>query len=331
MDKNLTNKRILKQGEKRYKYNFMKVYPSSSRIKKLRSPVVAIGNFDGVHLGHKKIFKEVIYKAKKIKGISVVYTLYPPPSRVLHPKTAAPQMNTLKERLALIQNQGIDVTVVEKFDQAFSQKTAEQFFQEIIVQNLKTKILYVGYNFFFGKGRQGNTDLLKKLCKAAHIELHIASPFKIKGQVVSSSKIRALIQEGNVKKASELLGRPTFLQGKVIRGKGRGKTLGVPTANLQTHSELIPKEGVYATLAQVRNALYPSVTNIGHAPTFSLKTPFTIETHILDFHQNIYGKSLLIHFLHWLRPTQKFSSALDLKKQIKKDIVLAKKHFIRAD
>ncbi|MBI3016406.1 MAG: bifunctional riboflavin kinase/FAD synthetase [Deltaproteobacteria bacterium] len=305
----------------------MKIYSSSFHIKKRPSPVVAIGNFDGVHLGHKKIFKEVIHKAKKIKGTSVVYTLYPPPSRVLHPKTAAPQMNTLKERLALIQNQGIDVTVVEKFNRKFSQKTAARFFQEIIVQNLNAKILYVGYNFFFGKGRQGNTALLKKLCKAAHIELHIAHPFKIKGQVVSSSKIRALIQEGAVKKASQFLGRPTFLQGKVIQGKGRGKTLGIPTANIQTQSELIPKEGVYVTLAQYKGTLYPSVTNIGHAPTFAKKTPFTIETHILDFHQNIYGKSLILHFLHWLRPTQKFSGGHALKHQIAKDIALAKKYF----
>ena len=305
----------------------MKIYTASSPIQTLKSPVVAIGNFDGVHLGHKKIFKEVIQKAKKMRGTSVVYTLYPPPSRVLHPKTAAPQMNTLEERLTLIQNQGMDVTVIEKFDRAFSQKTAEQFFQEIVVQNLKTKILYVGYNFFFGKGRQGNTEVLKKFCKEAHIELHIASPFKIKGELVSSSKIRSCIQEGKLKKASEFLGRPYFLQGKVIRGTGRGKNLGIPTANIQTQAELIPKEGVYVTLTQVQDVLYPSVTNIGHAPTFSPRTPFTIETHILDFHQNIYGKSLLIHFLHWLRPTQKFSSAQALLKQIKADITQAKNYF----
>ncbi|MBI3019541.1 MAG: bifunctional riboflavin kinase/FAD synthetase [Deltaproteobacteria bacterium] len=305
----------------------MKIYSSSSRVKNHHSPVVAIGNFDGVHLGHKKIFKEVIHKAKKIRGTSVVYTLYPPPSRVLHPKTAAPQMNTLEERLTLIQNQGIDITVVEKFDRTFSQKTAEQFFQEIVVQNLKTKILYVGYNFFFGKGREGNTEILKKFCKEAPIELHIAKPFKIKGEVVSSSKIRSFIQKGNVQKATGFLGRPYFLQGKVTRGVGRGKRLGIPTANLQTKAELIPKEGVYVTLAQYQNTLYPSVTNIGHAPTFAEKTPFTIEIHILDFHKDLYGKSLFIHFLKWLRPTQKFSSPEALLKQIKKDIERSKMYF----
>ncbi len=289
--------------------------------------MVAIGNFDGVHLGHKKIFKEIIQKAKKIRGTSVVYTLYPPPSHVLHPHLAPSQLNTLEERLTLIQNQGIDVTVVEKFDKSFSQKTAEQFFQDIVVQNLKTKILYVGYNFFFGKDRKGNIEVLKKFCKDAHIELHIASPFKIKGKSVSSSKIRSLLQEGNVQKASKLLGRFYFLQGKVIRGTGRGKSLGIPTANIETQAELIPKEGVYVTLAHYKNILYPSVTNIGHAPTFAHKTPFTIETHILDFDKTIYGKSLFIHFLKWLRPTQKFSSPEALLTQIKKDIKKSKMYF----
>src|SRR3989338_5531233 len=203
----------------------MKIYSSSFQIKKRYLPVVAIGNFDGVHLGHKKIFKEILQKARNIGGTSVVYTLYPPPSRVLHPQNAAPQMNTLEERLTLIQNQGIDVTVVEKFNKAFSQKTAKQFFQEIVVQNLKAKILYVGYNFFFGKNRQGNTDVLKTFCKEAHIELHIAKPFKIKGKTVSSSKIRSFIQDGKIQKASQFLGRPYFLKGKVVRGIGRGKNL----------------------------------------------------------------------------------------------------------
>ncbi|HBQ20720.1 MAG: riboflavin biosynthesis protein RibF [Deltaproteobacteria bacterium GWA2_38_16] len=306
----------------------MIVYRTSKDFPKtLPKPIVAIGNFDGVHLGHKEIFSDVVKKASMIQGTSVVYTLYPHPSCIIHPETCEPQINSIEERLTLIENQGIDITVVENFNREFSEKTAQDFFKEIILTHLKTKILYVGYNFFFGKGRSGNTELLKKWCDKENIELHITSPFKIEEEVVSSSKIRMFIKEGEVKKAQEFLGRHYFIQGVTVKGEGRGKKLGIPTANIETHAELIPKIGVYITLTEYKNILYPSVTNVGHAPTFLEKSPFSIETHMMDFHHTLYGESLIIHFVDWIRPIKKFDSPKHLVAQIKCDIETAQKHF----
>ena len=303
----------------------MIVFDSSSKIKRrFKKSVVVVGNFDGLHLGHQALISKAKKRAERIGGTSIVYTFHPHPSRIVHPGSYQPQINTPGERLKLIQKLGVDVAVVELFNRAFSQKSAQAFFDDILVKNLKTKILFVGYNFFFGKDRQGDTETLKKLCQKKGIELYIARPFKIQKEVVSSSKIRASIGAGNVKKASAFLGRPFFLEGITIKGVGRGKMLGFPTANIKTKSELIPKAGVYLTLAEHQSRRLPSVTNIGHAPTFSQQTPFSIETHLIDFKKELYGEPLILHFIDRLRDTKKFPSPEALVKQIKKDIQKAK-------
>lgn len=308
----------------------MRIFHSSFEIKKpFKNPVVAIGNFDGVHLGHQKIFKHVIQEAQKKGGTSIVYTFHPHPSCVIHPETCEPQIHSLETRLKLIEEAGIDVTVVENFNREFSEKSAHQFFEEVILENLKTKVLFVGFNFFFGKARAGNTELLKTLCKSHGIEMHIMPPFKMEEEVVSSSKIRHFLKEGNIHKANEFLGRPFFLEGLTIKGVGRGHKLGIPTANLQTQAEIIPKEGVYITFAEYKGKKYKSVTNVGHAPTFKDEKPSSIETHLLDWDKDIYGESFRLHFLEWIREIKKFPSAETLVKQIQKDIQTAKDYFTR--
>lgn len=274
---------------------------------------VAIGNFDGVHLGHQEILK---------KEIDLVYTFYPHPSRILYPLIFIPQINSLEERLALIKKLGIHTIVVQKFTKSFSQKLAQQFFYEIIVKKLKTHALYVGHNFFFGKNRKGNILLLKKLCSKNNIKLHVVKPFKINNEVVSSSSIRKFIHEGNVKKSASFLGRFYSVQGIVVPGKKRG--LGMPTANLKTDSELIPKAGVYATWTEFNNKRYPSITNIGTSPTFS-DDSFSIETYIFNFNKNIYDEKIILYFVDRIRDTKKFASAEKLRLQIKKDILKTKK------
>lgn len=313
----------------------MVVYRSSSSLtgaiqKKFKSPVVAIGNFDGVHLGHQLILRKAVQRAKKIKTSSMVYTFYPPPAQVLRPHILVPQISTLKERLKKFEEFGIDIVVIEKFSRKFSRKSAVIFFDQIIRKNLNTKILYVGYNFCFGRNREGNVDFLKKKCAEHKIEFHKIKPYKKENEIISSTKIRTEILEGNVKKAALFLGRPYTLTGKVIRGKRRGFKLGIPTANIKTDAELIPKEGVYITQTELNRRLYPSVTSIGRAVTFSENAPFAIETHILDFKQSLYGKSLVIHFLDRIRDIQKFNSIDELVAKMRQDIQIAKKRFKNA-
>ncbi len=295
-------------------------------MKIYKNPIVAIGNFDGVHLGHQSILKKILAQKKRHKGTAVVYTFHPHPSHVLNPFHAVPQINSIEERLTLLKNLGMNIVIVEKFNKKFSQKSAYDFFYENIYSRIKPKALFVGYNFNFGKDREGNIELLKKLCINGKLKLHIAPPFKIKNEIVSSSKIRKLILEGNVKRASQFLGRPHFISGHVVPGEGRGQNIGIPTANLKTTSSLIPKEGIYITMVELNGKLYPGATSVGNAPTFSEFTPFTIETHILDFNRRIYGKKLMLHFIDRLRDVQKFPSVDDLVIQIHRDIEQVRKY-----
>lgn len=299
----------------------MLVYKSSSTFKNVFSePIVAIGNFDGVHLGHQEILSHIKKKAKEMGGLSVVYTFDPPPSRILRPTVSVPQIHSLEERLSLFENYGLDIAIIEPFTKNFSQKSALQFFNEIILHRLKAKYLYVGYNFFFGKDRQGTPELLQEFCNAHNIELHVIKPFKIKSKIVSSTKIRHLILLGHVQKATFFLGRPYSIQGVVVQGSKRGEALGIPTANLKTEAELIPKEGVYITKTEYQGKLYPSVTSVGRAPTFTNHSPVIIETHFLDVTLSLYRESLLLHFVKRLRDIKKFPTPEALIKQIHKDI-----------
>lgn len=290
------------------------------------APIVTIGNYDGLHLGHREIIQSVIDRAKKEKGTSIVYTFRPHPHLALVPNEELQLINTYDEKLDLLREMGVDVVIEEPFSREFSEISPEKFFSDILLKRLSAHAIYVGYDFGFGRNRSGSLDLLKKMCAQESVELHIAKPSKIDGEVFSSTRIREYIKAGAVSAANRLLGREFFYRGLVVRGQNRGHTIGFATANVHTESKLRVKEGVYATWAIYKGQRYMSVTNVGRQPTFNVNAdaPVVVETHILDFDKDIYGETLEVRMVERLRDEVRFSGIDELVAQIKKDIETAK-------
>lgn len=305
----------------------MKVFLGSKSYKPGPSPVVTLGVFDGVHVGHRHIFQQVIRRAKKIRGTSVVYTFDPHPAKILAPDSSPLMLNTLTQKIELIAAQGIQHMIIETFTKAYAHQTPEKFFDQIILKRLKASELLVGYDFTFGVHRSGTMDRLHALTTSAGIRLSIIEPY-LKGEALASStQIRQLLARGHTHKAQELLGRPYFVEGRVVRGKGiGGRELGLHTANIHSENDALLPTGVYATHTRVGGKHYKSVTNIGPNPTFGLG-PLSIETHIFQFDKNIVGQKIRIEFLEKIREEITFSSAHDLSVQIQRDIQWAKKYF----
>lgn len=292
--------------------------------------VVAIGNFDGVHLGHQSILNLAKEYGKRFQLPVVVYTFHPHPTLELRPQSPMKLLMTYEEKRSQIALLGIEDFVEEPFDSEFASTTAEQFFHEILVRRLHAKVLIVGKDFAFGRKREGDTALLEKKCREAGIVLELASPVVLDGKVVSSTLIREALSQGNLKEAEKFLGRPFFYRGEVIHGDKRGRTIGFPTANMKCEEKFPLLPGVYATSVYWRNQTFPSVTNIGKRPTFQggqeLSTiPLKIETHLLNQNFELYGEILEVRFHHRIRDEKKFSSVDELKTQIQSDVNLAKK------
>lgn len=290
--------------------------------------VLTIGNFDGIHLGHKKIIEKVIERSKKIKGTSIVYTFKPHPHRALTPGNQIPLINTYEEKLELFEAMGVDVVIEEPFSREFSTNTPEKFFREILVKRFSTKEIIVGYDFGFGKDRTGSLDLLKNFCVKENVEISIEPPLKIGDIICSSTKIRECIERGEIKTANQLLGREFFYRGLVVKGNARGRTIGFPTANVHSEGKMWVKEGVYATRTKYKDKIFGSVTNVGRQPTFNSDVsliPVTMETHIFNFNEFIYGETIEVQFVDRIRDEMKFSGVNELVTQIKKDSEIAKK------
>jgi riboflavin kinase/FMN adenylyltransferase len=305
----------------------MRVFHGYSEIQQAFSrPIVTIGNFDGLHLGHREIIQSVIARAKAEGGTSVVYTFRPHPHLALTPAHDLQLINTYDEKIGLLDEMGVDVVVEEPFSREFSTISPEKFFRDVLLKRLSPHAIYVGYDFGFGKDRSGSLDLLRALCEAEGIELHVAKPEKINGEVCSSTRIRAYLKNGDVKAARALLGRDFFYRGLVVRGHGRGHRIGFATANVRTESKLQVKEGVYATWAIHEGHRYKSVTNVGRQPTFNAdaNAPIAVETHILDFDRDIYGSVLEVSMVERIRDEVKFSGVDELVAQIKRDVEKAK-------
>jgi len=291
---------------------------------KLKNPVLTIGNFDGVHKGHLALFEIVKGKARDINGQSVVLTFDPHPMKVLVPDKAPELLLTTEEKIQLIQKAGIDVVVCEKFTWEFSRMGAREFVDEVLVKAFGVKEVVVGYDYSFGRNREGSIDLLKELAHKRGFKVYVLQPVNINGRLASSTAIRNFLKEGNIKAANELLGYNYTLKGMVVKGKGRGKSLlGIPTANLEIKDRLIPRRGVYATFSHLKNFKYPSVTNIGINPTFNNGT-FSIETHIMDFYSDLLGENLEIELIQFIRDEIKFQDIQQLKDSIMKDIDMAR-------
>ncbi len=290
--------------------------------RRLRNAVVAIGNFDGVHRGHAHIFHEVRGLAAGLDGESVVLTFDPHPAKVLAPAYAPPLITTLDRKLELIAGEGIDATVVEPFDRAFAARSPEAFVGEVLVDGLGARHVIVGYDFTFGAKRAGTVQRLTELGAELGFGVTVIAPVTIEGIVCSSTKVREFVLEGRVDGAALVLGRAPEVEGEVVRGDGRGRTIGVPTANLRTATELVPKIGVYAGWG-VRvsdGKRWPAAINVGTNPTFVDGQSARVEAHLLDCDEDLYGQRLRVGFVARLRDEERFASKDALVAQIKKDI-----------
>jgi riboflavin kinase/FMN adenylyltransferase len=292
--------------------------------RKFRNPVLTLGNFDGVHLGHQRIFKELKEEARRIDGEAIVFTFDPHPLKILAPQRCPPLITPFKKKLMLMERSGIDVLIVATFDQAFANTTPEAFVKDILVDKIGAREILVGYNYYFGKDRQGNVEMLMRLSQKFGFEVKVIEATKINDIPVSSSKIRELIQDGKMGEVAQLLGRNYLLIGKVIWGADRGKRLGFPTANLEILNGLYPKTGVYAVEVIMGNKTYPGVADVGYNPTFG-KNPLSVEVHILDFSLDIYGEEIQLVFLERLRDEKAFENPELLARQIRKDVDAARK------
>ncbi len=288
--------------------------------------IIALGNFDGVHEGHRAILDFVIKKAKGSNLTSVLLTFSPHPETILGKKRVQ-LIQTIDQRLEEIRKFNLDVVLIIPFDKTFSRLTAQEFIQKILINLLKAKIVVVGRNFRFGHNRKGDSRLLNRLASRYDFQVFSLPSVTKDGSTVSSSLIRSLLQEGQVKKANVLLGRPYEISGEVIRGQARGKSIGYPTANIQTANEILPR-GVFVTKVGIDAKMWPSVTNIGQRPTFGHQK-IIIESYILGFDRDLYGKNITIQFLQKIREEKKFTSPQDLSDQIRKDIETASRYFQR--
>lgn len=304
----------------------MQIFQTYDIPEKFPNPVLTIGNYDGIHLGHRTIIERVKEHAKALSGTSMLMTFHPHPLRVLRPETELPCIALMAEKKRLIEETGIDVLIVVPFTKAFSLIPAETFVGELLVERLGIKGIVIGYDFKFGAGGKGDITLLREFSSRYGYFVEVVGAITIDNEKVGSNKIRMLIREGNVEKAHHFLGRPFALHGHVVRGHGRGKGLGYPTINLTTRYNLIPKDGVYITEVKHGGRTYRGVTNIGVNPTFG-DNQQTVETFILDFDLELYGDDVALSFLRRIREEKKFSGQEELKKQIDRDVAMARQYF----
>ncbi len=303
----------------------MKIYRNIKEIDvPFTNTCVTIGNFDGVHCGHQKLFGSVVKKARAVQGTSVAITFDPHPLQVLLPD-GIKLISTIEQKIELIEMAGIDVLLIIPFTKEFAATTAEEFVEDLLVKKLGVKELVVGYDYAFGKGRSGNIDFLKKQGEVYGFPVTVVEAYYIGEELVSSTRIRALLKDGKMEHAKVLLGRNYQIRGTVQVGKQRGgKVIGFPTANLKFNEEdLVPHHGVYVTQVISNGNCYGGILNIGYNPTFG-EEQLVAETHIFNFDENIYGKPIKVNLLKFMRSERKFSGAAELAEQIKKDVEEAK-------
>jgi riboflavin kinase/FMN adenylyltransferase len=293
----------------------------------IKNPVVTIGNFDGVHQGHQTIFKKVIKRAHEIEGTPGVITFEPHPVKIMSPDKARPLITPLEQKRELILNQGIDLFIIINFSLEFSTVSATNFVKDILLDRLGAKEIVVGYDYVFGRNREGNIDLLKKMGKHFDFAVHQIGPVYVGKTLVSSTSIRDLVANGDITEAKRLLGRNYQIRGKVVKGRNRGGTLlGYPTANLMLSDELIPKKGVYVVTVDIEGKIYQGLTNIGYNPTFN-NEQLSVETYIFDFSKNILCNDIRLNFLFRLRDEITFPGIEELSEQIGQDVKNAREFF----
>jgi riboflavin kinase/FMN adenylyltransferase len=293
------------------------------------NPVLALGNFDGLHRGHAKIIDRVRRRAGERGGTPAAMTFDPHPPRVVRPDKAPPLLMTTEQRLEALGRAGMQGVAVVRFTHEMSLWDPETFVRNVLVDWLHVVEVWVGANFLFGHDRAGTFSVLRSLGARYGFRAEKIDPVRYKDFVVSSTRIRRLLAEGRVDEAGALLGHHYFLDGTVIRGAGRGREIGVPTANLQTANELLPPAGVYATVASIDGVAYPSVTNVGMRPTFGDVDRLQIETHLFGTPGDLYGSGVRLSFVQRLRDERRFPDVDALRAQIDADIRAAHRLFAR--
>ncbi len=282
--------------------------------------VVALGNFDGVHLGHQELIARACKRAQEIHGTAALFTLDPHPLQILQPESNPFLLLSKDEKITRIAQQGIKVMVVAGFDKAMALLDPEQFINQVIVQGLQAKVVIVGYNYSFGKGGKGNPELLRQYAEAGGYQVEVVPPVTFEGKEVSSTSIRQHLLQGNMRQAYNLLGYYPYLTGNVVTGAQLGRKLGFPTANLNVPVDLlIPANGVYAVNVIHRGRQYHGVANIGFKPTLKSEQPKNVEINIFDFCADIYGEPIRVEFVTRIREEKQFNGLVELKEQILKD------------
>lgn len=295
-------------------------------IPHFKSSVLTIGNFDGVHLGHQKLLNALVHLAKENNTVSVALTFKPHPRTVLRPDLPHHRMFDYRDQVEMMGKIGVDCLVEEKFSKDFSLMSAEEFLTSYILKIYNPVHIVVGYDFNFGKSRDGNIEYLREFCQKRNIGFTVIEAFQLQGQIVSSSRIRNFLEHGELEKAESYLGRRYYLRGPIRVGYKRGRVIGTPTANISPEIEFIPRKGVYFTESYLRDKKFYSITNIGVNPTFENSDSYIkVETHIFNFDEDIYGEHLRIELIRFYRDEIKFNSIDALKFQIANDLSAAKK------
>jgi riboflavin kinase/FMN adenylyltransferase len=304
-------------------------FPGDLRPLRFIYPVLALGNFDGLHRGHLKIIERVKKTSNDRGGTAMAMTFDPHPPKIIRPDKAPKLLMTTEQRLEALQNAGVEVTVVVNFTYELSRLKPEKFVKEVLVEWLKVAEVLVGSNFLFGRDRTGNFSLLRRLGQEYGFRTDKIEPVRYKQFVVSSTRVRRLVSEGKVDEAAALLGHSYWLNGKVVQGEKRGRELGYPTANIVTNNALIPPNGVYATTLEVGGISRASLTNIGVRPTYSDNDSLTIETYMLNHREELYGSLVRLGFVQRLRDEKKFNDIDSLRAQIKIDEEIGRRLFDR--
>ena len=296
-------------------------------------PVATIGNFDGIHRGHQRLFQALIEKARGPRGTPTVLNFHPHPLQILAPANAPRQIQTLDQKLQTMESLGIELVIVLPFSRELAQMSAHQFAVDILGQQLGLREIFVGPNFAFGNRREGSFRLLREIGESAGFLVGQIPPVRFRGGRISSTAVRQSLFAGQVALARRLLGRPFELEGKIVHGSAIGAGIGFPTANLETPNELIPRKGVYVTYLRTGGRSLQSVTNVGVRPTIggSGASELTIETHALDFTGDLYGELVTLDFFIRLRAERKFEGKSALMAQIQTDIARARRYFAHLD
>lgn len=290
--------------------------------------VVTVGTFDGVHRGHWKVLETLRRKADEVGLPAVLVTFHPHPLRIVRPDAAPPLLTTPDEKKEILAESGLDYSVFVPFTPTLKAYPPERFVREILIDRLRMRHLVIGYDHGFGRGRSGDVDTLRELGETAGFDVQVVEALSAAGDAVSSSRIRKLLEEGDVEQAAAALGRPYSLRGPIVRGEGRGRSLGFPTANIHVPDshKLLPREGVYAVMATLRRGTFQAVLHLGPRPMFPGSPP-SVELHLLDFDADLYGEEVRVDFCAWLREIHRFASVEELVEAIRGDCDEAVRRF----